>query len=146
MCAYTPSAASVSHRRPHSRAHTHTHSEEILVNESLRGCWCLRTTVLLYVLSSWAKNKDHTEWGVAESYKTQFKVTRRVFSRHRKLGFETCRMICWRFAALWKRKVDNSEHLPGVKNVLHVFVLLFFFSKQQWTCLVHTYHNLRGLT
>lgn len=83
MCAYTPSAASVSHRRTRAR----THNEEILVNESLRGCRCLRSTVLIYALSSWAKNKDHTEWGATESYKTQFKVTCQVHSRQSKSGF-----------------------------------------------------------
>lgn len=67
--------------RTHSLPLSHTHNEEILVNESMRGCQCLRSTVLIYALSSWAKNKDHTERCATESCKTEFKVTSRVLFR-----------------------------------------------------------------
>lgn len=62
-------------------SHTHTHTMKILVNESMRGCQCLRSTVLIYALSSWAKNKDHTECCATESCKTEMKVTSLVLSR-----------------------------------------------------------------
>lgn len=99
---------------------SHRHNEEILVNESMRGCQCLRSTVLIYALSSWAKNKDHTECCATESCKTEFKVTSLVLSRQSNEVQPSSQIdaggIFWH---LFLVQSSNKSSLPALLHILN---------------------------